>query len=115
MNFFKIEVLKNFANSTGKQGLKVCNFIKNRLQHRCFPKKFAKFLITAFFYRTFPVAASKNNEQQQLSEGFANICYKIVSPILLQELINDFASTVAEHFYLLMAATISETRTTYFK
>ena len=44
-----------------------------------------------FFYRTFPVAASENNEQQQLSEGFANICYKIVSPILLQELINDFA------------------------
>ena len=45
-----------------------------------------------FFYKTFPVAASENNEQQQLSEGFANICYKIVSPILLQELINDFAT-----------------------
>ena len=42
-------------------------------------------------YRTLPVAASENNEQQQLSEGFANSCYKIVSPILLQELINDFA------------------------
>ena len=42
------------------------------------------------FYRTPPVAASENNEQQQLSEGFANSCYKIVSPILLQELINDF-------------------------
>ena len=41
-------------------------------------------------YRTLPVAASENNEQQQLSEGFANSCYKIVSPILLQELINDF-------------------------
>ena len=37
------------------------------------------------------MAASENNEQQQLSEGFANIWYKIVSPILLQELINDFA------------------------
>ena len=37
------------------------------------------------------MAASENNEQQQLSEGFANICYKIVSPILLQKLINDFA------------------------
>ena len=33
----------------------------------------------------------ENNEQQQLSEGFANSCYKIVSSILLQELINDFA------------------------
>ena len=37
------------------------------------------------------MAASENNEQQQLSEGFANSCYKIVSPILLEKLINDFA------------------------
>ena len=37
------------------------------------------------------MAASENNEQQQLSEGPANSCYKIVSPILPQELINDFA------------------------
>ena len=41
------------------------------------------------------MAASENNEQQQLSEGFANICYKIVSPILLQELTNNF--TVCKH------------------
>ena len=34
---------------------------------------------------------NENNEQQQLSEGFANNCYKIVSSILLQELINSFA------------------------
>ena len=34
---------------------------------------------------------NENNEQQQLSEGFANNCYKIVSPIFLQELINGFA------------------------
>ena len=33
---------------------------------------------------------NKNNEQQQLSLGFANNCYKIVPPVLLQELINDF-------------------------
>ena len=44
-----------------------------------------------FFYRTFPVAASGNNEQQQLPESFGNICYKIVSSILLQKLINNFA------------------------
>ena len=37
------------------------------------------------------MAASKNDEEQQLSEGFANSCYKIVSPVLLQELMNDFA------------------------
>ena len=28
-------------------GLRVCNFIKKKLQHRCFPVKFAKFLWTA--------------------------------------------------------------------
>ena len=27
---------------------------------------------------------NENNEQQQLSKGFANNCYKIVSPILLR-------------------------------
>ena len=50
-----------------------------------------KLFESTFFYRSLPVAASENNEQQQLFEGFANSCYKIVSPILLQELINDFA------------------------
>ena len=34
---------------------------------------------------------NENNEQQQLPEGFANSCYKIVSPVLLQKLINNFA------------------------
>ena len=37
------------------------------------------------------MASSENKEQQQLSEDFAISYYKIVSPILLQELINDFA------------------------
>ena len=39
---------------------------------------------------------NKNNEKQQLSECLANSCYKIVSRILLQELINDFA--VCKHY-----------------
>ena len=62
-------------------------------------------------YRTLPVAAS---------EDFANSCDKIVSPILLQELINDFA--VCKHWSgtLLLVedvwvATVLETRTLYFK
>ena len=52
--FFKIVFLKNFANFTGKHlcwsllfnkaaGLQT--FIKKRLEHRCFPVKFTKFLI----------------------------------------------------------------------
>ena len=38
-------------------GLHVCNFIKNRLQHGCFPVKFAKSLWSAF-YRIPSVVAS---------------------------------------------------------
>ena len=59
--FSKIRGLRNFAMCTGKhpcwslfliklQVLKTCNFIKKRLQHRCFPVKFAKFLRTPFFF-----------------------------------------------------------------
>ena len=47
--FFKIVVLKNFANFTGKHLSRNCNFIKERLQHRCFPVNFAKFLRAPLF------------------------------------------------------------------
>ena len=57
--FFKIGVLKNFAIFTGKYlfwsvfnknvGLEACNFIKKRLQDRCFPVNTAKFSRTHFF------------------------------------------------------------------
>ena len=43
---------KNFANFTGKY-LRPCNIIEKRLQHRCFPVKFAKFLRTPFFTEDF--------------------------------------------------------------
>ena len=71
--FFKISAAKKLENFTGKHLLEflfnkvaACNFNKSKLQRMCFPLK--------FFYRTLPVAASKNNEQQQLFEGFANSC-----------------------------------------
>ena len=51
--FFKIGALKNFATSTGKHGLKACNFIKKRLRHRCFPMNIAKFFRTAFLMEHF--------------------------------------------------------------
>ena len=55
--FYKKAVLKYFAIFTGKYlcwslffnkyaGLQFCNFIKKRLQHRCFPVNIAKFLRT---------------------------------------------------------------------
>ena len=30
-------------------GLETCNFTKNRLRHRCFPVKLAKYLAKSFF------------------------------------------------------------------
>ena len=50
--FYKIDALKNLAIFTGKH---LCwryfliNFIKKRLQHRCFPVNIAKCLSTAFY------------------------------------------------------------------
>ena len=59
--FFKISVLKSFANFTGKHLCWSLFLIKLQaldphvterwLQHRCFPVKFAKFLRTAFFQK----------------------------------------------------------------
>ena len=49
--FFKIGVFKIFASFTGKHlywSLFLIKFIKNRLQHRCFNVKFAKFLRAYF-------------------------------------------------------------------
>ena len=53
------------------------------------------------------MAASGNNEQQQLFEGFANSCKKIVSPILLQELINDFTACKQRSGTLLLAEDVT--------
>ena len=56
--FFKTGYLKIFTSFTGKSlcwGLfltklqTLCNFMKNRLQHRCFPVKFTKFFRTYSF------------------------------------------------------------------
>ena len=75
--FCKNAVLKNFAIFTEKQlfwslflnrntGLQYCNFIKKRLQHKCFPVNIAKFLRTPvlnnIFKRLFErFATSANN------------------------------------------------------
>ena len=36
-------------------------------------------------------SCNENNDQQQLREGFASSCHKIVSPFLLQKVIDNFA------------------------
>ena len=54
---------------------------------------------------------NENNEQQQLPEGFANSCYKRISPILLQKLINEFAVCMHQKYCsgtLLLAEDVSD-------
>ena len=46
----KIPVLASPFNKVAD--LKTCNFVKNRLQHRCFPVKFEKFLRTFLLQNT---------------------------------------------------------------
>ena len=53
--FLKISVLESLFNKVA--GLKACSFIKTRLQHKCFPVKFAKFLRTPFFTEHPPPVA----------------------------------------------------------
>ena len=53
--FFKIGILTNFAKKNYPQAW---NFIKKRLQHKCFPVNIAKFLRTPLL-KNIPVAASE--------------------------------------------------------
>ena len=62
--FFKVSVLKNLLNFTGTHlwcwslflnkvsALTGYNFIKKRLQHRCFTEKLARFSRTTFLQNT---------------------------------------------------------------
>ena len=75
--FFKIGILKNFTNFTGKHlcwslfFIKLaCNFIKKRLQHRRFPVKSANFFRTA----TPPLAASDNALCEEIT---ATCCHSL--------------------------------------
>ena len=64
------------------------------------------------------MAASEKNKQQQLFEGFVFSCHKIVPPILLLELINDFAVLKHCSGRLLLVedvAAVLESGTTHFK
>ena len=52
---YKTSILKKFAIFAGKYlcwSLFLINFVKRRLQHRCFPVNIAKFLRTAFLQNT---------------------------------------------------------------
>ena len=59
----KTLVLESLFNKHA--GLQACNFIKNRLQHRCFPVDIAKFLRTTYFEEHLQTAASAPFENCQ--------------------------------------------------
>ena len=59
-----VDVLQN--RCLLKKGNCVGNFIKKRLQHRCFHVNIAEFLRTVFFYRT-PVMAASGDENEALA------------------------------------------------
>ena len=46
--------------------MQACNFVKKTLQHWCFPVNTAKFLRTAFFYRTPAVTAFGYSNQLKI-------------------------------------------------
>ena len=53
-------------------GLQTCNFIKNRLQYRCFTVKFAKFFKSTYFEEHPRTTASKNRDS--FLEVFCRSC-----------------------------------------
>ena len=67
-----------------------CNFIKKRLQHRCFPLDFEKFLRKPFFYTTALVAASRR-------AGAASFCNEKIE-LLYILLIQKFRYLDRQHF-----------------
>ena len=86
----KKHALKCFAEFTGRKASGPATLLKRDSNRGAF-LRILHFFKENLVYRIFTVAAFENNEKQQLSEGFANSYYKIVSPILLQKIINNFS------------------------
>ena len=55
-----------FENVAGSR--KACNFIKKKLQHRCFPLKFAKFFENTYFEKHLWTTASRNDSFSNLEK-----------------------------------------------
>ena len=71
-----------------------CNFIKKRLQHRCFRVKYSKFLRTLFFAEKGSVAASVNtvmvisnsSRRDSLSKVFFKKVFFLISWSILRKM-----------------------------
>ena len=100
---FKIGPLKNFKIFTGKHlcwslffnkvaGLQACNFIKKRLQRKCFPLNIAKSLRTAFkehlwwiLNKNHCIISTSPNKHNNLSPSFDVYSWQRVPNSLLYE------------------------------
>ena len=85
--FFKIGVIKKFAIFTGKHlcwRLFLINFVKRRLQHRCFAVNISKFLRTAFFIEHFRWLLLQMLYKKDVPKNFANFTrmHRYRSPFL---------------------------------
>ena len=91
--FFKIGFLKNFRIFTGKHlvlespfnkvvGLDTSNFIKNRLQHRCLPVKFAKLLTTSFLTEHLCWLLLNGVESLQIIQFFSTLIIHLLHKII---------------------------------
>ena len=110
--FFRIGVLKNFALFTRKHlcwSLFLIKFpawrpfaLLIRLQHRCFPVKFTKFLRTPFFDRT-PTVAASGNMSWTLSFFHMRTINSVISwyVLTLQRLFHFIACFVSSYFFFL--------------
>ena len=67
------------------QPLPVCNFIKKRLQNRCFPVNITKFLRRAFSVEHLRCLflSSRHNHQTRLAMNFAFKYYLVAIPLNL--------------------------------
>ena len=120
--FFKIDVLKNFTNFTEKclywginlvklQAWYAATLLKKRLQHRCFPVKFAEFLRTSFFYRTPLVAAFLRLSGLLMLCGF-NWYVEILAQVFSCEFFEIFKN-ITDHLRWLLLSVIRCTTSKY--
>ena len=86
----KTSVLESISNKAAS--LKVCNSIKNRLQHSCLPVKLAKFLRTPFFTEefrwlllTFNSCLHRSSGQKQVWQSAINTRFSWKKYLLLRK------------------------------
>ena len=83
--------LKHFSKSTGKQmywtlfliklQVSACNFVKKRLQHRCFPANFFRVFTSTYFAKHLRTAASTNLHHYRSHDDMASLIVKRIKTL----------------------------------